>query len=216
MKQKLFRTIADLRFSILILLLISLFSILGTVIEQDQSIEIYKLNYPLTNPVLGFLTWDIILKLELDHVYKTWWFFLLIFLFGFSLISCTFLQQFPSLKVARRCQFFRTTERFYRLKISTILTTFAYPKILARIQKNQYSIFQQKSIAYCYKGLIGRIAPILVHFSMILILLGTIVGSFFGFKAQEIVPKTEQFHIQNILTSGPLTIVPETFSNPFG
>ena len=210
MKQKLFRTIADLRFSIFILLLISLCSILGTVIEQDQSIEIYKVNYPLTKPVLGFLTWDIILQLGLDHVYKTWWFFLLIFLFGFSLISCTFLQQFPSLKVARRCQFFRTTEQFYRLKISTILTTFSYPKILARIQKNQYSIFQQKNIVYCYKGLIGRIAPILVHFSMILILLGTIVGSLFGFKAQEIVPKTEQFHIQNILTSGQLTSIPET------
>lgn len=210
MKQKLFRTIADLRFSIFILLLISFCSILGTVIEQDQSIEIYKLNYPLTNPVLGFLTWDRILQLGLDHVYKTWWFFLLIFLFGFSLISCTFLQQFPSLKVARRCQFFRTTEQFYRLKISTILTNFSSSKILARIQQNQYSIFQQKNIVYCYKGLIGRIAPILVHFSMILILLGTIVGSLFGFKAQEIVPKTEQFHIQNILTSGQLTKIPET------
>ena len=45
---------------------------------------------------------------------------------------------------------------------------------------------------------------------MILILLGTIVGSLFGFKAQEIVPKTEQFHIQNILTTGPLTSIPET------
>ena len=210
MKQKLFRTIADLRFSIFILLLISFCSILGTVIEQDQSIEIYKLNYPLTKPVLGFLTWDRILQLGIDHVYKTWWFFLLIFLFGFSLISCTFLQQFPSLKVARRCQFFRTTEQFYRLKISTILTTFGYSKILARIQQNQYSIFQQKNIVYCYKGLIGRIAPILVHFSMILILLGTIVGSVFGFKAQEIVPKTEQFHIQNILTNGQLTNIPET------
>ena len=210
MKQKIFRTIADLRFSIFILLLISFCSILGTVIEQDQSIEIYKLNYPLTNPVLGFLTWDRILQLGLDHVYKTWWFFLLIFLFGFSLISCTFLQQFPSLKVARRCQFFRTTEQFYRLKISTILTNFSTSKILARIQQNQYSIFQQKNIVYCYKGLIGRIAPILVHFSMILILLGTIVGSFFGLKAQEIVPKTEQFHIQNILTSGQLTNIPET------
>src|SRR5574339_733 len=126
MKQKLFRTIADLRFSIFILLLISFCSILGTVIEQDQSIEIYKSDYSLTNSVLGFLTWDRILQLGLDHVYKTWCFFLLIFLFGFSLISCTFLQQFPSLKVARRCQFFRTTEQFYRLKISTILTSFAY------------------------------------------------------------------------------------------
>jgi cytochrome c biogenesis protein len=210
MKQKLFRTIADLRFAIFILLLISFCSILGTIIEQDQSIEIYKLNYPLTSPVLGFLTWDRILQLGLDHVYKTWWFFLLIFLFGFSLISCTFLQQFPSLKVARRCQFFRTTEQFYRLKISTILTNFPSRKILARIQQSQYSIFQQKNIAYCYKGLIGRIAPILVHFSMVLILIGTIVGSLFGFKAQEIVPKTEQFHIQNILSNGPLTQIPET------
>jgi cytochrome c biogenesis protein len=210
MKQKLFRTIADLRFSIFILLLISFCSILGTVIEQDQSVEVYKLNYPLTNPILGFLAWDRILQFGLDHVYKTWWFFLLIFLFGFSLISCTFLQQFPSLKVARRCQFFRTTEQFYRLKISTILNNFSSPKILARIHQNQYSIFQQKNIVYCYKGLIGRIAPILVHFSMILILLGTIIGSLFGFKAQEIVPKTEQFHIQNILTSGQLTSIPET------
>nr|YP_009686414.1 c-type cytochrome biogenesis protein [Halamphora coffeaeformis]QDR25161.1 c-type cytochrome biogenesis protein [Halamphora coffeaeformis] len=210
MKQKLFRTIADLRFSIFILLLISFCSILGTVIEQDQSVEIYKLNYPLTNPILGFLTWDRILQLGLDHVYRTWWFFLLIFLFGFSLISCTFLQQFPSLKVARRCQFFRTTEQFYRLKISTILKNVSSPKILVRIQQAQYSIFQQKNIIYCYKGLIGRIAPILVHFSMILVLLGTIIGSLFGFKAQEIVPKTEQFHIQNILTSGQLTTIPET------
>ena len=210
MKQKIFRLLADLRFSIFILLLISFCSIAGTVIEQDQSIEIYKMNYPLTNPVFGFLTWDQILQFGLDHVYKTWWFFTLIFLFGISLISCTFLQQFPSLKIARRCQFFRTTGQFYRLKISTILNTFSFTKILLRIKKSKYSIFQQKNIIYCYKGLIGRIAPIIVHFSMILILSGTIISSLFGFKAQEIVPKTETFHIQNILSNGQLTIVPKT------
>jgi len=210
MKQKIFRLVADLRFAIFILLLISLFSIIGTVIEQDQSIEVYKLNYPLTNPVFGFLTWDIIIQFGFDHVYKTWWFFTLIFLFGLSLISCTFLQQLPSLKIARRCQFFRTTGQFYRLKISTILNNFSFNKILFRIKDKQYSIFQQKNIIYCYKGLIGRIAPILVHFSMILVLVGTIVGSLFGFKAQEIVPKTENFHIQNILNNGQFTIIPNT------
>jgi len=210
MKQKIFRSVADLRFSIFILLLISVFSIIGTVIEQDQLIETYKINYPLTNPVFGFLTWDLILRFGLDHVYKTWWFFTLIFLFGLSLISCTFLQQLPSLKIARRCQFFRTTGQFYRLKISTILTNFSFNKILASIKEKQYSIFQQKNIIYCYKGLVGRIAPILVHFSMILVLIGTIIGSLFGFKAQEIVPKTENFHIQNILNNGQLTVIPNT------
>jgi len=208
MKQKFFRLIADLRFAIFILLLISFCSIIGTVIEQDQPIETYKLNYPLTNQVFGFLSWDRILTLGLDHVYQTWWFLTLICLFGISLISCTFLQQFPSLKIARRCQFFRTTVQFYRLKISTILNNLSFNKIVSRIKTPQYSIFQQKNIVYCYKGLIGRIAPIIVHFSMILILLGTIIGSLFGFKAQEIVPKTESFHIQNILNNGQLTIVP--------
>jgi cytochrome c biogenesis protein len=44
---------------------------LGTIIEQDQSIEVYKINYSLTNPVFGFLTWDRILQFGLDHVYST-------------------------------------------------------------------------------------------------------------------------------------------------
>jgi cytochrome c biogenesis protein len=209
MKQKFFRLIADLRFAIFILLLISLCSIIGTIIEQDQSIEIYKNNYPLTNPIFGILAWDQILKLGFDHVYKTWWFYTLLFLFGLSLITCTVLQQLPSLKIARRCQFFRTTGQFYRLKIFTILNNLSLSKIILKIQQNKYSIFQQKNTIYCYKGLIGRIAPILVHLSMILILLGTIFGSLFGFKAQEIVPKTENFHIQNILTTGQLTIIPK-------
>lgn len=210
MKQKVFRLLADLRFSIFILLLISFCSIIGTIIEQDQSIELYKINYPLVNPVFGFLSWNYILKFGLDHIYKTWWFLGLIFLFGFSLVLCSFLQQLPSLKIARRCQFFRITKQFYSLKISTILNNFSFNKVILRLKENQYSVFQQKNILYCYKGLVGRIAPIIVHFSMILILLGTIFGSLFGFKAQEIVPKTETFHIQNILNNGILTKISTT------
>src|SRR6056300_1697124 len=183
MKQKVFRLLADLRFSIFILLIISLFSILGTVIEQDQSLESYKLNYPITNPVFGILSWDKIIYFGLDHVYTTWWFLSLIFL---------------------------TTSSFSRLKLSTILNKFSFNTILFRMHEEQYSIFHQKNMIYCYKGLIGRIAPIIVHFSMILVLIGTVVGALFGFKAQEIVPKTENFHIQNIIGTGPSSIIPNT------
>jgi cytochrome c biogenesis protein len=210
MKQNSFRLLADLRFSIFILLLISFCSIAGTIIEQDQTIETYKINYPLNNPIFGVLSWNLIIKFGLDHVYKTWWFLTLIVLFGCSLTLCSFLQQLPSLKVARRCQFFRTINPFYRLKISTVLNNSSFNKILSRIKNQQYSIFYQKNMVYCYKGLIGRIAPIVVHFSMILVLIGTIIGSLFGFKAQESVPKTETFHIQNILTNGPASIISKT------
>ena len=93
MKQKVFRLLADLRFAIFILLLISFCSIAGTIIEQDQPLEVYKINYPLTNPIFGFLSWKQIIQFGLDHVYKTWWFVTLIILFGFSLTLCSFLQQ---------------------------------------------------------------------------------------------------------------------------
>src|SRR6476660_2693209 len=154
MKQKIFRLIADLRFSIFILLLISFFSIIGTIIVQDQSIESYKINYPLTNPVFRILTWDRIIQFGLDHVYKTWWFFILIFLFGSSLIFCTFLQQLPSLKIARRCQFFRTTQQFYRLKIFTVLIIFSFIKFLLRIRHKNISFFRKKISFYCTKDLV--------------------------------------------------------------
>ena len=77
MRQKIFRLFADLRFSIFTLLLISGCSIIGTVIEQDQSIETYKINYPITNPVFGFLSWDKIIYFEeimikkVDKIYST-------------------------------------------------------------------------------------------------------------------------------------------------
>jgi cytochrome c biogenesis protein len=45
---------------------------------------------------------------------------------------------------------------------------------------------------------------------MILILFGTIVSALTGFKAQEIIPKTETVHIQNILTIGPFSSIPKT------
>ena len=209
MKQNIFKSIADLRFAIFILLIIACFSVIGTVIEQDQSIETYKLNYPLTNRIFGFLAWDIILQFGFDHIYKTWWFITLILLFGVSLLTCTLLQQFPSLKIARRCQFFRTTKQFCRLNISTNLKHLLFSQLFFKIKEKHYSIFQQKNILYCYKGLVGRIAPIIVHFSMIIILIGAIFGSISGFKAQEIVPKTETFHIQNVLNNGQFTIIPK-------
>ena len=44
---------------------------------------------------------------------------------------------------------------------------------------------------------------------MILVLIGTLLGAVTGFKAQEIIPKTEIFHIQNILNNGKFTLIPK-------
>ncbi|MDJ0529646.1 MAG: cytochrome c biogenesis protein ResB, partial [Microcystis sp. M53600_WE12] len=44
--RKFIQTIADLRLAIILLLLIAIFSISGTVIEQGQSLSFYQANYP--------------------------------------------------------------------------------------------------------------------------------------------------------------------------
>mmetsp|Transcript_25844 Transcript_25844/g.39603 ORF Transcript_25844/g.39603 Transcript_25844/m.39603 type:complete len:421 (+) Transcript_25844:5629-6891(+) len=212
MKKFVFRFIADLRFAIILLFLIIITSIVGTVIEQDQSIEYYKLNYPISQPIFGFLSWNFIVKFNFDHIYTTWIFWSFIFLFGLSLFFCTFLQQFPTLKIARRCQFFRNLNVLNRLQISNRFNTFSIINLITNLKQRNYLIFQQKNIIYCYKGLVGKISPIIVHISMILILMGSFYGSVFGFKAQEIVPKTETFSIQNLLTNQYIQIVPKFFT----
>merc|ERR1712176_822495 len=199
MKKVFLRSIADLRFDITILLIIASVSIIGTIIEQDQTIEIYKLNYPLTNKLFGILSWDIIIKFGFDHIYKTWWFIFLVFIFGLSLLTCTFLQQFPLLRISRRCQFFRTIQQFSNLKQFKQVSSRSFNQIL----------FQLKDIVYCYKGVIGRVAPLIVHFSMIFILLGSIMGSISGFKTQEVVPKTEVFYPQNLINTGEISVIPK-------
>ncbi|NBD33893.1 MAG: cytochrome c biogenesis protein, partial [Cyanobacteria bacterium] len=72
--RKIIYVLADLRLAIILLLAIALFSISGTIIEQGQTVEFYENNYPESPAVLGFLSWQVILTLGLDHVYTTWWF----------------------------------------------------------------------------------------------------------------------------------------------
>lgn len=208
MKLKFIKFIADLRFTIFILLIICFCSIIGTIIEQDQLIEFYKLNYPIINDKFKFLSWETILNFGFNHVYSSWWFISLILIFSLSLLTCTFFQQFPTLKTARRCQFFRTLEPFNKLKIYTIITQQSFSKSLANLKLQDYTIFQQKNLLYTYKGIAGKIAPIVVHFSMILILFGMVRGSLDGFKAQENLSKTENFHIQNLFNKGQFTKIP--------
>lgn len=56
--------ITDLRLAIVLLLLIALFSITGTIIEQGQSLSFYQANYPEDPALFGFypgkfcLLWD--------------------------------------------------------------------------------------------------------------------------------------------------------------
>ena len=205
MRQFFIKKLANLKLAIIILLLIATFSILGTIIEQNQSKEFYVINYTnlLLNTNIPFS--KIILNFGLNHVYSTTWYLSLLFLFGSCLICCTLIQQIPLLKNAKKCQFQITEQEFKKQSYSTILTNKQFISIFERLRLKQFIIFQQKQTFYAYKGLLGRFAPIVVHFSMIIILIGTTIAALSSFNAQELQPKGEVFQLQNIVSQGPLT-----------
>ena len=66
--DRLIRQLANLQFAIGLLFVIGIVIALGTFIEQDQSLSFYQQNYPQSQPILGFLTWDIITFCDLDHI----------------------------------------------------------------------------------------------------------------------------------------------------
>lgn len=209
--NKLFKLFADLKFSLFTLFLIALTSSIGSIIEQEETIEFYQRNYPIENSVYGFINWKLILLCGFNNVYATWWFSTLLLLLGVTLLTCSITRQFPILSNSKEYFFKKQKSSFLKLPFSIKLknTFFLKESILKRLQTKSFYIYQYGNSIYGFRGLIGRISPILVHVSLILTLIGSSWGAFNNFKAQEILPKGEIFHIQNLIKVGKITKIPD-------
>nr|YP_009730794.1 cytochrome c biogenesis protein [Cladosiphon okamuranus]QAY81031.1 cytochrome c biogenesis protein [Cladosiphon okamuranus] len=200
MIKRFFKYLANLKLAILILLVISLVISIGTIIEQNKEIIFYQKNY--STLIFNLPLWRILLFFGLNNIYSAWWFFFLLGLLGLSLACCTIIQQLPTLKFSRRYYFYKQINQYNKLqtKINAIKV---FPSHLSHTLLNkQYSLFQQSNSFYAYKGLISRVGPIVVHLSIICILAGSTLGALKGFNSQELIPKTEVFHIQNVIKNG--------------
>ena len=208
--QRIVRLFTDLKFAIFVLILIAIGSSFGSFIEQDEPIGFYQQNYPIEKPIYGFINWKIITNLEINHVYRAWWFLTLLIILGICLISCTITRQFPLFINSKEYLFKKEKKSFKNLPFFVKIQNIFYikEKIILKLQKLNFYLYQNKNLIYGYKGLIGRVSPILVHFSLIIILGGASFGAFNNFKAQEVLPKGELFHIQNPIKIGFLTALP--------
>jgi len=202
-RQELMPLLADLRLAIALLLAIAIFSISGTVIEQGETLAFYQANYPEAPALFGFLSWKVILTVGLDHVYRTWWFLALLILFGSSLTACTFTRQIPTLKTSRKWSYYTQPRQFEKLALSAEVEHSQLDTLTQLLKRQRFLVFQEGDSLYARRGIAGRIGPIIVHASMLIVLAGSILGAMTGFFAQEIVPSGETFRIQNIFDAGP-------------
>ena len=208
LQKKTLQLLTDLKFAISLFFLISFYGVCGSILEQERPAQYYIENYSVDKPFLNFLTSDLIFNLGLDHIFSTWWFYILLIIFSLSLITCSFTRQLPIFLFSRGVRFFYTSnipKTFQIFKSTKNINNSFLTNLL--LDKN-YLTIQKQGVLYSYKGLIGRFAPLLVHLSLIIILAGTMIASLSSFSAQELIPKSELFVIQNTIRKGTFSQFP--------
>lgn len=205
--KTLFLYLANLKLAIIILLTLALCSSFGSIIEQNKDFQFYQDNYNFF--ILGVPFYKFIKIFYLDNIYSSFWFLSLLVLLAVSLLSCTFVQQLPTLNFSRRYYFYKQPNQFNRLFLKIKSTKVAKSRLVFDLLTKNYSLFFQKDCIYAYKGLISRLGPIIVHISLISILVGSCASSIKGFTSQELIPKSEVFHIQNIIKTGIFSYIPQ-------
>ena len=128
-----------------------------------------------------------------------------------SLLSCTSSRQVPSLKLAQIWNFYKDRNVLQKFDLSFCIQNAHLSKLYVQLHIQNYNIIQQGPFIYAYKGLVGKLGPIIVHLSIIIILFGAILGNFTGFTVQELVTIKQPFHLQNLIASGPFSYINQKF-----
>ena len=144
--QFFFQIFTDLKFSLFIFALLAVVSALGSVIEQEESIEFYQEKYGETHPIYGFLNWKVIQIFGLDHIYTTTWFFFLLLLLAICLISCTLVRQLPTFFVSKHPFFKKQSSSFPILSFYIRIKNLPYLQeiLVNKMQPLFFFLFQKK------------------------------------------------------------------------
>ncbi len=175
--------LSSLKIAILIFLLISISCAIGTVIPQQESNQFYYENFN-KNPWLGIINGNILLLLEFNHVYTSFWFLFLLAWLGIALAVCSFRRQLPILKSALNWIDYKSPRQIAKLSIAqTIRTnnpTKSIEKLKLSLKNNGWNIKETDGRIAARQGVIGRLGPILIHLGMILLMIGSTYGSLNG------------------------------------
>ncbi len=170
----------SLKLTISILIIISITSIIGTIVPQNEPVSVYLRFYkPSTYQVMHFL--------DIDNMYHSWWFLTLLTLFTFNLICCS-LNRFPA--------FWRMITRNEKdldepllktlpLKKSHRLKSFdhqSWEKLVSTVIKHLPVKTTAISPAGAYQlfaegGKFSRFGFFITHFGIVFIIIGGILGN---------------------------------------
>tara|TARA_Y100001968_G_scaffold201510_1_gene185061 strand:- start:36669 stop:37964 length:1296 start_codon:yes stop_codon:yes gene_type:complete len=185
--KSIIRWLSDLKVAIFLLIIIAIASAIGTAIPQGDLPENYINNYEL-KPLIGLINGRLILFLQFDHIYSSYWFLTLLIWLGFALIVCSWRRQFPMLQAALRWVDYKSPRQIKKLILTKTIeiknTSNAINKLTIHLENNGWKVNKKEGRIAARKGVIGRVGPPLVHLGLILLMIGSILGVLNGQKTE--------------------------------
>ncbi len=182
--SKLWKFFASIRLTVVLLLSLAATSIIGTVIPQNQSPADYFHNY-------GEFFYNFFSALNIFDMYHSWWFQILLLMLTINVIVCSLNRlsttwkivfvKIPPFNVSK----FRTLSNKQEFTSNRSLEDLRNKYEQAASKKYGYYRAEQTDKGFCVlaeKGRWTRLGVYSVHLSVILLLLGGLLGSIFGFE----------------------------------
>ncbi len=182
---------ASIRLTVVLLLTLAATSIVGTVIPQNESPEVYARHY-------GETLFRLMDFLGLFDMYHSWWFQLLMVLLTLNIVVCSINRLSATWKIifARSpgfagSRFRKASNRveFTASRSPEQLRELFEPMLQRRYRRTDSETTDGSLFLFAEKGRWTRLGVYIVHFSVILLLLGGLVGSFIGFEGYVNIPE---------------------------
>ncbi|MBC2694193.1 MAG: cytochrome c biogenesis protein ResB [Desulfobacteraceae bacterium] len=205
--SRLWKFFASIRLTVFLLLSLAATSIIGTVIPQNQSPAAYFQNY-------GEFFYNFFSALNIFDMYHSWWFQILLLMLTINVIVCSLSRLSTTWKIVFvkilpfNVSKFRILSNKEEFTSNRPLDDLRKKYEKAASKKYGYYRAEQTDKGFCVlaeKGRWTRLGVYTVHLSVILLLLGGLIGSIFGFEGFVNIPegetvnsvelrKTEQIH----------------------
>ena len=183
----LFDLFRSINLTIFLLILLAILSIIGTVITQNAASEAYIERY-------GSRLYEVLDFFDLFDMYHSWWFSTILLLLVVNLVACS-LHRFPGVwnqffrkagAVAWRTRWSRPFPMLRRVLFQTLPNeserSDSVPVEESDLSIRNGSRRNQPSPSFRRRGRFSRLGVYIAHLSLIIILIGGLIGSLFGFK----------------------------------
>jgi len=197
--ERIWGLFASIKFAIVIFSLIALTSIIGTILEQRaEPVRNILILSKIFGQSLAPTVYKVFDSLGFIDMYHSWWFNGLLILFSANLIICS-LDRLPRiLKLAKEPIQPITPERLETVGIRREVSLKGKPEkvkntVTASIKAigfNYQEAEEEKGYQfYSQKGSYTRLGVYMTHLSIIMILIGSLIGITFGFKGSINIPE---------------------------